>query len=55
MQARRAIFATALSFSLITIPVWGAPTAALGTVIAADRAHVGEAKAEVGTTVYGGR
>jgi len=54
MQARRAIFATALSFSLITIPVWGAPTAALGTVIAADRAHVGEAKAEVGTTVYGG-
>jgi len=54
MQARRAIFATALSFSLITIPAWGAPTAALGTVIAADRAHVGEAKAEVGTTVYGG-
>jgi hypothetical protein len=54
MQARRAIFATALSFSLMTIPAWGAPTAALGTVIAADRAHVGEAKAEVGTTVYGG-
>ena len=54
MQARRAIFATALSFSLITIPVWGAPTAALGTVIAAEGAHVGEAKAEVGTTVYGG-
>ncbi len=54
MQARHAIFATALSFSLITFPAWGAPTAALGTVIAADRAHVGEAKAEVGTTVYGG-
>jgi hypothetical protein len=54
MQARRAIFATALSFSLMTIPAWGAPAAALGTVIAADRAHVGEAKAEVGTTVYGG-
>jgi len=54
MQARRAIFATVLSISLITIPVWGAPTAALGSVIAADRAHVGEAKAEVGTTVYGG-
>jgi hypothetical protein len=54
MQAQRAIFATALSFSLMTIPAWGAPAAALGTVIAADRAHVGEAKAEVGTTVYGG-
>jgi hypothetical protein len=54
MQAQRAIFATALSFSLVTIPAWGAPAAALGTVIAADRAHVGEAKAEVGTTVYGG-
>lgn len=54
MQARRAIFATALSFSLMTIPAWGAPTAALGTVIAADRARVGEAKAEVGTTVYAG-
>lgn len=54
MQARRAIFATALSFSLMSIPAWGAPTAVLGTVIAADRAHVGEAKAEVGTTVYGG-
>jgi len=26
----------------------------MGTVIAADRAHLGEAKAEVGTTVYGG-
>ncbi len=54
MQARRAIFATALSLSFMTFPAWGAPTAALGTVIAADRAHVGEAKAEAGTTVYGG-
>jgi len=54
MQAQRAVFATVVSFSLLTIPAWGAPTAALGTVIAADRAHVGEAKAEVGTTVYGG-
>ena len=55
MLARRAVFATALFFTLITIPAWGAPAAAaLGTVIAADRAHVGEAKAEVGTTVYGG-
>ncbi len=54
MLLRRAIFATALSASLITFPAWGAPTAALGTVIAADRANVGTAKAEVGTTVYSG-
>jgi len=54
MQAQRAIFAIVLSLSLISIHAWGAPTAALGTVIAANRAHLGEAKAEVGTTVYGG-
>jgi len=54
MLVGRAISAAALSLTLITIPAWGAPTAALGTVVAADRAHVGEAKAEVGTTVYGG-
>jgi hypothetical protein len=39
-------------------PVWGATTpnvtTPLGTVIAAERAHVGEANANVGTTVYGG-
>ena len=54
MHARRAILVILLSLSLISIPVWGGPAAALGTVIAADRAHVGEAKAEAGTTVYGG-
>ncbi len=54
MLLGRAVFASALSLSLISFPAWGAPAAALGTVIAADRAHVGEAKAEVGTTVYGG-
>jgi len=54
MLLGRAIFASALSLSLISFPAWGAPTASLGTVIAADRANVGTAKAEVGTTVYGG-
>lgn len=54
MLLRRAVFASALSLSLISFPALGAPTAALGTVIAADRANVGAAKAEVGTTVYGG-
>jgi len=54
MLLGRAVFASALSFSLISFPALGAPTAALGTVIAADRANVGAAKEEVGTTVYGG-
>src|SRR5271157_3446865 len=54
MLLGRAIFASALSLSLVSFPAWGAPTAALGTVIAAERANVGAAKAEVGTTVYGG-
>jgi len=53
----RALCAAALSLSLVTVPVWGTSTpnvSPLGTVIAADRAHVGEAAADVGTTVYGG-
>lgn len=54
MLLGRAVSVSALSLSLISFPAWGAPTAPLGTVIAADRANVGGAKAEVGTTVYGG-
>ncbi len=55
MQRLRAIFAAALSVTLATGPLMGAPTAtALGTVVTAERAHVGDASASVGTTVYGG-
>jgi len=54
MQARSAILAIALSFSLMAMPMWGAPAEVLGTVVTAEHAHVGAAKAEVGTTVYGG-
>lgn len=57
MQRLRAICAAALSLSLLSVPAWGATPASiapLGTVIAAERAHVGEAMADVGTTVYGG-
>jgi len=55
MQRLRAMFAAALSVTLATGPLMGAPTAtALGTVITAERAHVGDASASVGTTVYGG-
>jgi hypothetical protein len=57
MQRLRAMSAAVLALSLLSMPVWGATTpnvAPLGTVIAADRAHVGDAHADVGTTVYGG-
>jgi len=57
MQRLRAISAAVLALGLVSVPVWGATTpnvAPLGTVIAADRAHVGQAAADVGTTVYGG-
>lgn len=54
----RAICAAALSLALGYLPLAGATTppttAPLGTIIAAERAHVGEAGADVGTTVYSG-
>jgi len=56
MKGLRAVFAAALSVSVATMPAWAmpAPTTPLGTVIAADRAHVGQGAADVGTTVFGG-
>ncbi|HUN63258.1 MAG TPA: hypothetical protein VMU53_14775 [Candidatus Sulfotelmatobacter sp.] len=57
MQRLRALGAAVLAFSLTSVPLWGAATpnvAPLGTIIAADRAHVGSAAADVGTTVYAG-
>jgi hypothetical protein len=54
MQVLRSISAALLSATLASMPVWSAPTSALGTVVAAQRAHVGTASAEVGTTIYGG-
>jgi hypothetical protein len=55
MQTLRTIFAVVLAASLVTMPAMAAPAASnLGTVIAAERAHVGEASAEIGTTVFGG-
>lgn len=52
-----AICAAATSLCLACMPLFGAATpnsTPLGTVIAADRAHVGQAGADVGTTVYSG-
>jgi len=43
-----------VSFSLLTTSVWAAPASSLGTVVYADRAHVGAAVASVGTTVFTG-
>jgi hypothetical protein len=57
MQRLRALGAAVLVFSLTSLPLWGAATpnvAPLGTIIAADRAHVGSAAADVGTTAYAG-
>lgn len=54
MAVLRCFAAIVLSFSLAGLPIWGTPSASLGTVIAAQRAHVGKAAAEVGTTLYGG-
>ena len=55
MQRLRAIFAAALSVTLATAPLLGAPTASvLGTVVTAEGAHVDEGIASVGTTVFAG-
>jgi len=57
MQRLRAICAAALASSLTCMPTLAAATpnvTPLGTVIAAERAHVGQANADIGTTVYGG-
>lgn len=54
MSRLREVVSFALSLTLLTAPVWGAPSGALGTVVSADRAHVGAAAASVGTTVFGG-
>lgn len=43
-----------LSVSLIAAPIWGTSPAGVGTVVSAERAHVGTAAASVGTTVFTG-
>jgi hypothetical protein len=53
----RALCASAAILSLACVPLLGRTppkTKALGIVIAAERAHVGEASADVGTTIYSG-
>ena len=50
----KSILALLVAASLLSTPVWAAPTSSLGTVTFADRAHVGAAKASVGGTVFAG-
>ncbi len=48
------IIAALLSYTLLIPPVWAAPSSSLGTVVYADRAHVGAAQTSVGATVFSG-
>jgi len=50
----RTCIATLVSASLLTTPLYAAPSVPFGTVIYADRAHVGTASTSVGATVFGG-
>jgi len=48
----KSVLGLLVSFSLLTTPVWAAPTSSLGVVVYADRAQVGGAQASVGATVF---
>jgi hypothetical protein len=50
----QASLAILLSLTLLTSPLFAAPSAALGTVVFANRARVGDAGTSVGTTVFSG-
>lgn len=55
MQGLRKLFAAAVVLAVASFPAWAGPgNTVLGTVITADKAHVGEGTASIGTTVYGG-
>jgi hypothetical protein len=50
----RVFLAILLSLTLLTSPLWAAPSPALGTVVFANRARLGDAETSVGATVFGG-
>lgn len=50
----RALVAACLSLTLLISPLWAVPSAAFGTLVFANRAHVGNASASVGATVFSG-
>ncbi|HYL85409.1 MAG TPA: hypothetical protein VE263_14320 [Candidatus Angelobacter sp.] len=43
-----------LSLSLVISPLWATPSSSFGTIVFADRAHVGAAQASIGGTVFSG-
>ena len=54
MALSRESVAAFLSLTLIAMPVWSVPGSTLGTVMLAQRAHVGSAPASAGATLFGG-
>ena len=54
ISVAKGILALLVSFSLLPTAVWAAPASSLGTVVYADRAHVGAAQASVGATIFAG-
>jgi hypothetical protein len=50
----KTLLALLVSASLVTAPVWAAPSSSLGIVVYADRALVGAGRASVGATVFSG-
>lgn len=50
----RSVLALLVSISLLSTPIWAAPSSSLGVVVYADRAHVGAAQASVGATIFTG-
>ena len=54
MPSFRGCLAALLCASLIAAPSWSAPVNALGTIVAADRAHLSDTAASPGATVFSG-
>lgn len=50
----KSVLALLVSISLLSTPVWAAPSSSLGVIVYADRAHVGAAQASVGATIFTG-
>lgn len=50
----RAFVASLLSFTLLILPLWAAPSTAFGTVVFSNRARLGNANASLGATVFSG-
>src|SRR5258707_1915155 len=52
ISVAKGILALLVSFSLLPTAVWAAPASSLGTVVYADRAHVGAAQPSLGATIF---